>query len=74
METKKQYWQQHTLWSKALKSTFVCLLGCTIGSWGILAIAQSSNQMHENTLTLILLSMAGGLLSYIIGCPHFKGS
>lgn len=60
-----QFWKNKLVWIKASKNTLNCLLGCSIGDFGMIFYLQAYHPNIGLMLTMIL-AMSAGLFTSII--------
>jgi hypothetical protein len=64
---KKSFWSDKALWKRAASNTFTCLIGCSIGDFGMLYILQTFYPAIAATMHIAMpLAMASGLTTSII--------
>ncbi|MEW6161108.1 MAG: DUF4396 domain-containing protein [Verrucomicrobiota bacterium] len=59
------FWSDAAIWKKASRNTFNCLVGCSIGDFGVLIYMQAFHP-HAPMLFTMSLAMAAGLVTSIL--------
>jgi len=58
-------WNDPIAWKRASKNTFTCLIGCSIGDFGMIIYIQA-NHPETPIFTMMVLAMITGLITSII--------
>lgn len=64
--TAPNFWQDATVWKRAAKNTLNCLIGCTIGDFGMIIYLQAYHPHTSMALTMALAIVAGLTTSIIL--------
>ncbi|TAF43029.1 MAG: DUF4396 domain-containing protein [Sphingobacteriales bacterium] len=64
--TQIDFWQDATTWKRAGKNTLNCLIGCSIGDFGMIIYLQASHIHLSMTMTMILAIISGLITSIIL--------
>ncbi|MDX2191346.1 MAG: DUF4396 domain-containing protein [Bacteroidota bacterium] len=59
------FWNDTFTWKRAAKNTLSCLIGCSIGDFGVIIYFQS-NHIHINMYLMMMIAMISGLTTSII--------
>jgi hypothetical protein len=60
-----EFWRDRTAWVKASRNTLNCLIGCSIGDFGVIVYMQAQHP-HAPMLLTMGLAMAAGLVTSIL--------
>ncbi len=63
--TQSGFWQDRTVWNKAAKNTLNCLIGCSMGDFGMILFIQAFYP-HTSMVMTMILAIIAGLISSII--------
>ncbi len=59
------FWQDRNVWNRAAKNTLNCLIGCSIGDFGVILFLQAFYP-HTSMITTMILAIMAGLTTSII--------
>lgn len=59
------FWQDTFAWKKACRITFVCLIGCSIGDFGLIILMQIYHP-HLSIFLVMGLAMIAGIITSIL--------
>jgi hypothetical protein len=60
-----QFWQDRRVWGVAARNTFNCLIGCSIGDFGVMIYMQAYHP-HVSMWLTMGLAMAAGLVTSVL--------
>lgn len=63
--TKASFWEDFSVWKRASKNTLNCLIGCSIGDFGVIIYCQTYHPQMSMYMMMIL-AMTAGLTTSII--------
>lgn len=63
--TESQFWEDNKVWGRAAKNTLNCLIGCSIGDFGMILYLQAFYP-ETSMMTTMILAIVAGLTTSII--------
>jgi cation transport ATPase len=64
-EKVSSFWADNSIWKRAGKNTLNCLIGCSIGDFGMIIYLQTYHH-HMNMFLMMALAMIAGLTTSVI--------